>query len=86
MERHRCGVLFLCRREDWTSRSVVKQLRHHFQRITCAYKLRSTSAKPGSVMVFAEFDRQVFPGVGVEATPAADAVDAYQPDGEHFLA
>ncbi len=37
-------------------------------------------------VVFAEFDGQVFAGVGVEAAPVADAVDAHQPDGEQFLA
>ena len=35
-------------------------------------------------VVFAEFDGQVFAGVGVEAAPIADAVDAHQPDGEQL--
>ncbi len=37
-------------------------------------------------VVFAEFDGQVFAGVGVEAASVADAVDAHQPDGEQLLA
>ena len=37
-------------------------------------------------VVFAEFDSQIFAGVGVEAAPVADAVEAHQPDGEQFLA